>query len=622
MDSIFISTKEKDEFLSYVSSSHSLSNDENGEYERAYYTTFREVPAAWAFPLVRTAYQIVMYLCAGNDTGSSAKKNKSPGRSWSDKLERQHTLLSILFPWRFKSKVLEEAYTYSGAYSYWLACQKMLKLGIVICLLNVWRESHDVIPAIPNSGLTLVHDYNPVLITHFVTEIHMIALIYLCFSSMCLVVIIYFGPLWTDMAVFFSYLVSNVIHFLHNVYRMGAYHESHKRSLCSTLEDHLLFLSEHSIPNQCSDMYLVGVDYLNLNAIFCSLIIVKLAIRRLELRIICLVFTVAIFALLLVGSMFYERHSTTSWQLFWCASYVIIWLLVCYEDEVTRRFRFLKHQGALHKLEQHNTTSRRSRSILNHMIKNVAISIEDTSISLLEGDKKNNLLSEGTPGISEELQYIANKSSNIVMSTHLTQMLQDIEDGIYNVNVQSIISREIVNSLLRSFRSHKNISVVYGNSKNKSPPGNLVFDIDIDLLTLVMFEVNKLAEPQSADFELPRQLHILYDNNKLIVRERFKWKDKKRLKTIKSISEKLMEGIGKDVQFIEPALFEFKIMSNNSSLLIEISHKCSCQKRMRTGTLPSGLIAAGGDDSLVGRKVSGASRGRSPRSGAKRPLFP
>ena len=106
----------------------------------------------------------------------------------------------------------------------------------------------------------------------------------------------------------------------------------------------MLFLSEHSIPNQCSDMYLVGADYLNLNAIFCSLIIVKLAIRRLELRIICLVSTVTIFTLLLVGSMFYERHSTTSWQLFWCASYVIIWLLVCYEDEVTRRLRFLKHQ--------------------------------------------------------------------------------------------------------------------------------------------------------------------------------------------------------------------------------------------------------------------------------------
>ena len=100
-----------------------------------------------------------------------------------------------------------------------------------------------------------------------------------------------------------------------------------------------------------------------------------------------------------------------------------------------------------------------------------------------------------------------------------------------------------------------------------------------------------------------RQLHVLYKSNKLIVRERIEWKGKKRLETINIINEKLIEGIVKDVHFIEPNLFEFKVMSNNTHLLIEVSHKCSCQKRMRAGSLPSGLVAAGGDDSLVGRKL-------------------
>lgn len=128
------------------------------------------------------------------------------------------------------------------------------------------------------------------------------------------------------------------------------------------------------------------------------------------------------------------------------------------------------------------------------MIKNVAISIEDTSVGLVDQCKKKNcVLRESSPGLVEDLQYIANKSSNIVMSTHLAQMLQDIEDGIYNVNIQSIIPKEIVGCLLRTFRSQKTVSVVYGASKTKSPPGNLSFDIDIDLLTLVVSEVNKIV---------------------------------------------------------------------------------------------------------------------------------
>ena len=325
--STFISMKEKTDFLDSIISSHS--NDDEGEYDRAYRKRLREVPGSWVLSNVRELYQQV-----GNIFAS---------RRFTSKGFSSPPVIELLFPWKFKSKVLEEAYTYAEAYSYWLACQKMLKLGIVICLLNAWRESQPVIK-VNIFHIGMYNSFNFATIEHFVTEIHMIALIYLCFATLCLFATMYFGPLWTDHIIFWSYLISHCIHFLHNVNRMGAYHKEFFHNSCLPLEDHMLLPSDNTIIKQCSDMFLNGVDFLNLNAIFCSLIIVKLAIRRLELRIICLLCTVSLFALLLIGDTYYNRYSNSTWQIFWGLLYVIIWLLVCYDEEVTKRLRFLKHQ--------------------------------------------------------------------------------------------------------------------------------------------------------------------------------------------------------------------------------------------------------------------------------------
>ena len=55
--STFISMKEKTDFIDSIISSHS--NDDEGEYDRAYRTRLREVPGSWVLSNVRELYQQV-----------------------------------------------------------------------------------------------------------------------------------------------------------------------------------------------------------------------------------------------------------------------------------------------------------------------------------------------------------------------------------------------------------------------------------------------------------------------------------------------------------------------------------------------------------------------------------
>ena len=85
----------------------------------------------------------------------------------------------------------------------------------------------------------------------------------------------------------------------------------------------------------------------------------------------------------------------------------------------------------------------------------------------------------------------------VVLSTHFSQMSQDIEEGKYVINVHSLGMGEIVQALLRCSvgvsRSVK-VKVVYGAEKVKTPP-NLVFELDLDLLTMAVHQVNKIFSP-------------------------------------------------------------------------------------------------------------------------------
>jgi hypothetical protein len=73
------------------------------------------------------------------------------------------TLPFSTFGLRFRSNVLEQAFAISGSYSYWIASQKMLVLAILICLLNIERESKHVVDGV-NTGGELPHDtYSPLM---------------------------------------------------------------------------------------------------------------------------------------------------------------------------------------------------------------------------------------------------------------------------------------------------------------------------------------------------------------------------------------------------------------------------------------------------------------------------
>ena len=78
---------------------------------------------------------------------------------------------------------------------------------------------------------------------------------------------------------------------------------------------------------------------------------------------------------------------------------------------------------AVHKLDRHNKTSKQSQSILNHMIKNVAIGMEDTASSLIDS-KKSKELEKEFPNLFDDLHFVKSNSSMVVLSAHFSQMSQ------------------------------------------------------------------------------------------------------------------------------------------------------------------------------------------------------
>ena len=131
--------------------------------------------------------------------------------------------------------------------------------------------------------------------------------------------------------------------------------------------------------------------------------------RRFELRLLACILTVSMFLLLLIGNLFYPRNYNAKHHIWWCFVYVVIFVSSSYEEEFNSRYRFLQQQWALHKLERHNKTGRQSQSILNHMIKNVAIGMEDTASSLID-NKESKAFAKDFPRIIEDLQFVKSNS--------------------------------------------------------------------------------------------------------------------------------------------------------------------------------------------------------------------
>jgi hypothetical protein len=102
------------------------------------------------------------------------------------------------------------------------------------------------------------------------------------------------------------------------------------------------------------------------------------------------------------------------------------------------RFRLLKQMTALDNLTVYNRSSRRAQSILNHMIKNVAIGMEESLQTLRQVDKVCNVVGRKVKYAGASISHVKNLASMIVVSSHITQMQTDIGQGNYKPNIQSI----------------------------------------------------------------------------------------------------------------------------------------------------------------------------------------
>ena len=172
-----------------------------------------------------------------------------------------------------------------------------------------------------------------------------------------------------------------------------------------------------------------------------------------------------------------------------------------------------------------------------------------------------------------------------------------MEEGKYTINVQNLGSGEIAQAVLRcSLGVSRNVDVVYGALKVKTPL-NLVFKLDLDLLTMAVFEVNKIFSPVSQEND--QELHVMCRDKELVIARRVKWKENPR--GIKLISKKLKD-IAEDFKAMR--IFSFSFSFNKEYILYKVCYKCTFHEdRMVNLSLPKGLTAVGGDDSLVGRKM-------------------
>ena len=103
---------------------------------------------------------------------------------------------------------------------------------------------------------------------------------------------------------------------------------------------------------------------------------------------------------------------------------------------------------AVENLTVYNRSSKRAQSILNHMIKNVAIGMEESLQSLRQVDKECNAVSRKVKFAGVSMLHVRNMASMIVVASHCTQMQIDIGEGNYSPNTQRISGVQVRNEAM------------------------------------------------------------------------------------------------------------------------------------------------------------------------------
>jgi len=235
------------------------------------------------------------------------------------------------------------------------------------------------------------------------------------------------GPNAVDLVTFVAFMGAHVLHMIHRIFAAKAITENNVVKNCLAVVLSKEPMCDTTMQEACANIDKVQTHNLQLNSAIGALLICTILIRRLSYRIISCVVIVSSFLVIIKDS---------SMHCFFTIVFSISWIFGSIFEDRILRLRLFKQLNALQNLEVFNRSTRKAQSILNHMIKNVAIGMEESAQNLRQLNTKSNVVSDKIRYAEKTMEYLQSVSSNIVMSTHYTQMQIDIEEDKYKLNPQ------------------------------------------------------------------------------------------------------------------------------------------------------------------------------------------
>jgi len=504
-----------------------------------------------------------------------------------------HTNKVWSFMQRFKNKSLERYYLINGNFQYWIVANRIFTLSFFLCVITMITESKRFTKPFLKSKNFNNENPSTIILAYenFVFEVNGLALLFAILIACTLLMIQVAGPKNIDLLTFISYLWGQVFHVWHQMYKVTAIADHHNSNACGDSELAVNPFYNEPFEENCKAMYAVGTNNLHLCSVMGALLICSIIVRRLVYRLVAGFVVFAFFLWILRDHPMY---------CFFASIFTFCWFLECVYDDRNLRFRLLKQMMALENLTVYNRSSRRAQSILNHMIKNVAIGMEESSQSLRQYDKDCCVVTNRVESADASIVHVQNLSSMIVVTSHFTQMQIDIDEGNYKMNMQTISATQLSAYFKRGDPLGMPIETVWGESLSMLRP-KPTFELDVDLVNFIGFKALKEARKRCRRSK--SILHISHVEGDLILSYVLPWAlEVDREKEMHLMSQWFLEH----AQNIIVDSINLEILAApGDNFVVRIS--CSCKSledaRSPVNLLPDDLYVVGIDDSAVGRKM-------------------
>ncbi len=486
----------------------------------------------------------------------------------------------------FKSKTLESLYHGMGSFSFWLSLQKMLQLACLFSALSIWSEIKNI------TALA----FDMLFSDRFLFEVSCASIFFFGLSLAGFLTVKHIGPLKAEYVGSFSVWIACVFIAFHLKFRLESYVNKYNQDVCGKLAGAIEDISTADQVRICREQYYMGTNQLQLNTAIGAAFIIRSATRNIKHMLLIM---------LCCGGLFISNISFNSGVLHWPSLgllfHVLLWSYNCYFNDQHDRALFWNQMYALHKLQVYIEKSSSERSILNHMIKNMAIGVMEDVKSLMSVNGQTGVISKHLTGAEMELESLVSTAKKIVMRTHFAQMISDIRAGRYQVNVGGVSIREIYGSIHSSgFDKEESSQFAWSLSDAQVSDDLRTYLIDMDLVTLVMSEATKGCAYEESTTT------ITYSESKLSITNRVSLleMDEKGLQVqdaFKSCSVVAKEVIS---QF---SFLKLEYGLREDEYVVELTYFCDYVLTPNDGAaslrILDGSLGVGVDDSLVGRKL-------------------